>query len=72
MKNIVGSYMLMSGLSMLSDIREKNKEKLEELRKEWWAIAKWPRKKKKKRRKEILIEYQIFSYDPFTMDFTLE
>lgn len=64
MKSLIFGYMMMVD-SMMHDIKEKNKEKCEQLRDEWWETCKLPRKKKKSRRKKILVEYSIFSWNPF-------
>jgi len=58
-------HSLISMTYMFDDIREKNKEKCDEIVNEYWAISKWPRKKKKRRRKELKIDYSIFSWDLF-------
>ena len=50
------------GLAMVSEMQQRNEEKLREIEEKWWESAKYPRKKKKAVRKRLLVEYNIFSY----------
>jgi len=52
--------------SMNFDFEERGKEKCEQLRKEYANLQNLPRKKKKREKKRIILEYQIFSWNPLT------
>jgi hypothetical protein len=52
--------------SMHGDMEGNSRKKCAALREEYKNLQNIPRKKKKKEKKRILLEWQIFSYDPFT------
>jgi hypothetical protein len=52
--------------SMHGDMEANSKKKCAELRKEYQNLQNLHRKKKKQEKKRILLDWSIFSYNPFT------
>ncbi len=53
------------GMSYMSEMQEARELKLEEIKQAWEDSKNLPRKKKKQRRKELKIDWSIFSWNPF-------